>query len=329
MRQLWVLAAAVALVVHAVPWWLAPKAQTAGARAVPVKIRLVSRAAPPSVAPDPAVARDDAVKEAERALEVGAAKVQRARAARERAAHAAAAEPKEAAVERTGASASPSPSAGGLRQDQLFPGPEAAFDAGAKPPGGLGAGDAGPGFDVASRSVAKLTYLARDLAERVDVPRSLRRLSPFGIAHATLRRVDRKNHWKATSFAGDPYFRAVLYEALTRMIELGERSDGVASLAKSELEAIRVTLEYRTTSVVDVMAKPVAVIVDGDRFTLIVTHKTEASVAGAVMPIGDGKALLDLIGTVKLLQQHISKQSEKDVDLRRLRESRAYSKSLW
>lgn len=317
-RQSWsVGAAAIAasLAMHVVPWLLAPAAETVAGRNVPVKIRLVEREPVERVAPPVARATQAA----------GAEQVQRKRAA--------------AAVEKTGAAAAPqagpepSPAPASpepLRYEQLFPGAEAAFAGGSGAEAGRGsAGEAsGPGFAVSSRSVAKLTYLARDLAERVDVPRSLRLLSPFGIARATLRRVDRDNHWKATSFAGDPYFRAVLYEALSRMLELGERSVGIASLAKSELEVLRITFEFRTTSIVDVRAKPIDVIVDGDRVTLILTHKSEDSVAAAVMPIGDGKALLNLIGTVKVMQQHLTTQSEKDLDLRRLRASPAFLKAL-
>lgn len=155
------------------------------------------------------------------------------------------------------------------RYDQLFPKAGIDYPIAEAPRGSETKVQGLPSFDpendaipyaTKTRELSKLTVFAKDLAGFIAVPPALRKLEPSGAARARLSR--KGNKWNVTEAAGDPYFRALLYETLAG---LSPETYGLVMLAATEFESVRVHFEFRTISVVDQTTKPIDVTIDGNK----------------------------------------------------------------
>lgn len=219
-----------------------------------------------------------------------------------------------------------------LRYDQLFPKAGIDYPIGegndiAAQPTGRSARGAGfdPEDDISFaarvRHLSKLTTFARDLAELVSIPSALRQIQSRGTVRLRFSRQNDKT-WSVTEATGDPYFRALLYEALT---SLSPNTYSLVMLSASDLESVRVVFEYRTISSVDRTAKPVDVRVDGNKIFIVVTHHEIDPKWQMLAVTPTGMPAVNLIGVgMVLAKPYLEKDPHTDIDIQKLRLSPAF-----
>jgi hypothetical protein len=221
------------------------------------------------------------------------------------------------------------------RYDQLFP--KAGIDypvAGVESPGepdtsvrGLPSFDPendGIPFATKTRHLSKLTVFAKDLAGLIAVPPALQKLEPSGSARVRFSR--KSGEWQVTEAAGDPYFRALLYETLDA---LSPQTYGLVMLAATEFESVRVHFEFRTISVVDQTTKPIDVTIDGNKIFIVMTRQDADPKWQMLTASPAGLPAVNLLGIGWVLARpYIEADPNADIEVKRLRLSPAFIRPI-
>ena len=171
-------------------------------------------------------------------------------------------------------------------------------------------------FSTKVRHISKIASFANELANHISIPTALQKLHPRGSARLCFSRIG-SSRWKVSEWDGDPYFRALLYEAIDA---ISQKNIGLIRLSESELNSVRIMFEYRTTSVVDTSSKPLEMRLDGNRIYFTITHQSVDPKWQMLTVSPDGKPALDLIGVgTVLVTPLVEKDPRNDFDVQRLR----------
>jgi len=213
------------------------------------------------------------------------------------------------------------------RYADLLPGP--GWRPGVTAPA-TGPGSAGdhPSFAVEARNISKLSGFAKDLAERIVIPAAVRKLAPSGKAAARFARTP--DGWHVIRAAGDPYYRALLFDALST---LSATSFALAQLDPSDYRVIDVTLTFATVSPLDQTQRPVTTSTHANAVTLAYTSAASAAVWNLAMPIdnkeGDDMVIPNLLGMGMLAADALAADNPlDDHEVKRLRLSPAFLKPI-
>jgi hypothetical protein len=174
-------------------------------------------------------------------------------------------------------------------------------------------------------NILELDIFAKDVAQRISIPESLRQLEPQGHAFA---RFSKQGSWKPTHAKGDPYYRALLYQVLK---QFNANDHAIQMLERSSYDSVRIYLEHLTVFSKDPATEPLQIVVDGNKIFITFTHQLTDPKWQAFMASrdkeGNANVGVNIIGIGKLLYDALNPADPLlDKDLRRLRTSPAFVK---
>ena len=183
-------------------------------------------------------------------------------------------------------------------------------------------------YGKGSKNHSKIYLFAKELKERLSIPRSLLKLNQSGKASARFsRRSLKKNLWSPTRVVGDPYTRAILYEALK---SIASDYRGREVISNSEYKNIEVDLSYYVLPDLSQNNQPFQMDIYNNRISYKYEFKSLSSAWDLVgaQRSQDRQGVsgsLNLIGIAKFF---LNKKPRPDIELLRLKQSPAYAKPI-
>lgn len=173
-----------------------------------------------------------------------------------------------------------------------------------------------------------LEQFAKELVERISIPRSMIRL--VGKGDSYLRFTKKNEEWGIKRLSGNRYLRAVLFntiDPITRESYLGKILDQI------EYRSIRIYLTYSVYYAHDKSPKPLKVRIVGNKVLLDLAHLTQTPAWDIATPVdnenSDDGVALNLIGLGKMfVNMGSGKDAFDDIDAKRLRLSPGYLKPI-
>ena len=178
--------------------------------------------------------------------------------------------------------------------------------------------------EVKMRNLPKLQVFANELAEVIAVPPALQKIEPNGTAQ--LRINERDGRWEIAQAKGDPYFRALLYEAF---LKLTPKTNGIIVLGASDFQSVRINLEFSSVSSVDQGLDPLKIKVNGNNISIAINYKVADPKWMMLMAGPSALPTVNLLGVAMILAKpYIEPNPRLDFDVRKLQLSPAFSKSI-
>jgi len=182
--------------------------------------------------------------------------------------------------------------------------------------------------EVKERNFSEIESFARELSQRITLPRSF--INLVGNGETFLRFNRNPDAWKIKRVTGNRYLRAVLFETVNKFKDSTYLS---ALLEKIDYDSLRIYLSYRTVSVLDKTLEPLILRTDANKIFLTITQPDASSLWKMGMPIdndqGDDLVIPNLIGIGSIIIDAFSNPPEtKDQDVRKLRHSPAFLRPI-
>ncbi len=171
--------------------------------------------------------------------------------------------------------------------------------------------------NMRNRNYSEISTFAVDLAQRLFVPLALTEVEPRGVAFARYSRGRIGANWVIEKIKGNPYGRAILFEALT---SLRPDSLGIIKLNLSEFQSIRIEFKFVAKSVTRLEAPRPCVHIIGN---LISIEVTKEFIDKKWMMLGPG--YVNLIGVGLFAYDKLAKNPKVDPEVMRLRQSPVFT----
>jgi hypothetical protein len=177
---------------------------------------------------------------------------------------------------------------------------------------------------VKNSNYSELKSFANQVAQGVYVPPALDKVTKGGTAALRFSRGQGDN-WSVAAVDGDPYFRAILYEAVR---SISDNNIGLIQLSSSELNSVRIVFDFQSRTVIGLAEEmPIEIRVYGNIVHLTKIRQTNDERWQMLATSPGGGLAINLVG-VALFGGGYLNDPRMDTEIRKIRLSPAFTSPL-